>query len=574
MIIPSRDPFRHDKIIEIRDACMVSIETRRQLYSRRKKFFMFGSDDMREVRYNRLFSHTDLVSSFLYSPDHATFSLSGGINAPDAIARQSVALGDEWNEQFRDSGLAYSYGVALTWSLIFDSMFLKIGWNDARDQLAGRMLQPASFGVYDETEPDLDAQEAFVHVYRLPYDNAVLRLYRAGLKDRVKDIGVSVGTPIDDLPPVLKQLIISSTGGQNLTGNIMGQAPLDVMPMVRYEAQSDIPTVEFQELWVWDDITEDYCIFTLCDPDILLSDSRDTINALRDAKGGEKVHGVSESNTFLDQEHPFVPIIPYQLPDYFWGEAHSERLIPLQQWTTERLDQIAEILEQQVDPAKVFSGFMGLGDEKAGALGGPGTWVMDALPSAKVEKLDPKMPEDLFSEVKEIGAIFLEASGLTETVTGQGAKNVRGASQAKQLATTGSGRIKKVAINLEPSLVQCGDLGLKLFQRNSDEELIDAKGEKFLPAQYAADKWSLRIAGHSHSPLFMDESRELAQVLLKSQAIDREMFVRLLNPPQRDTIITQLRQRVLAEQQMAALHPEGIKPPGGKARQKGAHDGP
>jgi hypothetical protein len=574
MIIPSRDPFRQDKIIEIRDACMVSIETRRQLYSRRRKFFMFGTDDNREVRYNRLFSHTDLVSSFLYSPDHATFSLSGGINAPPEIASQSVALGDEWNEQFRDSGLAYTYGIALTWALIFDSMFLKLGWNDARDQLAGRMLQPAAFGVYDETEPDLDAQEAFVHVYRLPYDNAVLRLYRAGLKDRVKDIGVSVGTPVEDLPPVLKQLIISSTGGQNLSGSIMGQAPLDVQPMVRYEAVSDIPTVEFQELWVWDDITEDYAIFTLCEPDIVLSDSRDTIESLRKNPGGKEIKGLSASNTFLDQEHPFVPIIPYQLPDYFWGEAHSERLIPLQNWTTERLDQIAEILEMQVDPAKVFSGFMGLSDEKAGAMGGPGSWVMDALPSAKVEPLRPEMPEDLFAEVKEIGAIFLEASGLTETVTGQGSKNVRGGGHARQLATTGSGRIRKVAINLEPSLVQCGDLGLKLFMRNSEEPLTDGTGEHFLPAQYAADKWSLRVPGHSHSPLFMDESRDLAQLLLKAQSIDREMFVRLLNPPQRDTIITQLRQRVVAEQRAAALHPEGVKPPGGKARAKGAHDGP
>jgi len=575
MIIPRKDPFRQDKIIEIRDACAVSIEDRRSLYARRRKFFMFGTDDYREVRYNRLFSHLDLVSSFLYSPDHATYSLSGGINETPMVGAQSQALGDDWNQVFRDCGLAYSYGTALTWALVFDSMFLKVGWNDARDQLAGRMLQPHAFGVYDEQETDLDAQEAFLPVFRLPYDQAVLRLYRAGRKDDVKRLGITEGADVEDLPPVLKQLIISQTGGQNISGNIMGQAPLDVQPLVRYEAKSDIPTVEFQELWIWDDINEDYCIFTIAAPDIMLSDSRDTIEALRQARGGSKIDDeVSDSNLFLPQEHPFIPVIPYPIPDYFWGEAHSERLIPLQNWTTERLEQIAELLEKQVDPAKVFSGFMGLSDEKAGALGGPESWVLDALPGAKVETLDPKMPEDLFREFTEIGAIFLEASGLTETVVGKGEKNVRGGGHSKQLATTGSGRIKKVAVNLEPGLVQLGDLGLKLHMRNSTEEIQLPDGSKFLPAQYAPDKWNLRIAGHSHSPLFADESRELAALLLKARAIDREMFVRLINPPQRDTIITQLRQRVVAEQKQAALNPPAPKPGGGKARTKGEANGP
>jgi hypothetical protein len=490
------------------------------------------------------------------------------------VVDQALAIQDDWNQRFRDSGLAYTYGIAMTWALVFDSMFMKIGWNDERDKLTGRMIVPHAFGVYDETETDLDAQEAFSHSYRLPYDNAVLRLYRAGRKEDVPRIGVKQGTPIDDLPPVLKQLIISQTGGQNLSGNIMGQAPLDVQPSVRYEAKSDIPTVEFQELWIWDDVHEDYTVFTIAEPDIILSDSREVIGALKKAKGGDKITGLSESNPFLVQEHPFVPIIPYPLTDYFWGEAHAERLIPLQVWSCERLDQIGEILERQVDPAKVFSGFMGLSDEKAGALGGPNSWVMDALPGAKVEELAPKMPEDLFAEFSAIGAIFLEASGLTETVIGKGEKNVRGGGHSKQLALTGSGRIRKVAIGLEPGLVQMGDLGVKLTQRNSDEPLLLPEGKSFLPAQFAADNWNMRIAGHSHSPLFVDESRELAATMLKAQAIDREMFVRLLNPPQRDTIIASLRERAKAEAAQRALNPAGAKPAGGKARPKGEAHGP
>ena len=389
--------------------------------------------------------------------------------------------------------------------------------------------------------------------------------YRAGLRDRVPELGVAQGAPIDDLPPVLKQLLITQTGGQNLSGNLMGQAPLDIQPVILYEPKSNIPTVEFTELWVWDDINEDYCTFVIADPDILVTDSRETIKKRR-ANGGNG-HNVNDeyaqsaSNEFIRGEYPFVPIQPWPLPDYAYGEAHSERLIPLQNWTSERLDQIAEILESQVDPSKVFSGFMGLSDEKAAAFGGPGSWVLDALPGAKVDKQLPQMPEDLFAEFKEIGAIFLEASGLTETITGQGAAHVRGKGQAKQAAVAGSARIKKIAVGLEPSLVQLGDIGLKLFMKESEDELLLPENTgKFYPAQFAAEDWNLRIAGHSHSPLFADDARELAALLLKAAAIDREMFVRLLSPPQEDTIIAALRERVKAEQALAARNPEALKP--------------
>lgn len=567
MIIPSTGSFRLDKILEVRDACLESINERRELYAKRRKYFMFGSDDYRQVRYNRLFAHTDLVASFLYSADHAKYSLSAGRNAAPEVVQQAVALQDEWNQQFRDSGLAYTYAIALLWSLVYDSMYIKMGWNAERKRLFGKILMPNAFGVYDEMEPELDNQEAFCHSYRLPWDRAVLMFYRAGLKDRIDELGVSQGAPIDDLPPVLKQLLITQTGGQNLSGNLMGQAPLDIQPVILYEPKSNIPTVAFQELWVWDDINEDYATFVIGDPDILVTDSRETIKK-RTGNGhaaSDDDNAQSRSNEFLAGEYPFVPITPYQLPDYAYGESHCERLIPLQNWTTERLDQIAEVLESQVDPSKVFSGFMGLSDEKAASFGGPGSWVLDALPGAKVDKQVPQMPEDLFAEFKEIGAIFLEASGLTETITGQGGPKGKGA--AKQAAVAGSARIKKVAVGLEPSLIQAGDIGLKLFMKESTEEINLPDGKKFLPSQFASEDWNLRIAGHSHSPLFADEARELAALLLKAQSIDREMFVRLLSPPQEDTIISALRERLKAEQALAARNPEAFaKMQGGRGK--------
>jgi hypothetical protein len=313
---------------------------------------------------------------------------------------------------------------------------------------------------------------------------------------------------------------------------------------------------------------------TIAQPDIILTDSRETIAALGKASYQGPDDWSTQSNPLmLAGEHPYVPFCPFTLPNFFWGEAHCDRLIPLQRWTNERLDQISEVLELQVDPPKTFSGFMGLNDEKAGAFGGPGTWVLDQLPNAQVDFKRPEMPQDLFTEFKEIGAIFLEASGLTETVTGKGEQGVRGGGHAKQLAATGSSRIRKIAVNMEQPLVKVGDLALKLLQRNSTEALTVKDGQSFYPKQFASEHWNLRISGHSHSPLFANESRELAALLLKAKAIDREMFIRMLNPPGADAMVTQVRKIMQADAQAAqaqAAAKSGKQPGGGMRQSKAA----
>jgi hypothetical protein len=576
MIIPfSNKVFRDRKVLEVRDCCSSSRGDRRALYDLRRRFFLYGTDNNRteQVKFNRLQAHLDLVASFLYAADYAKYELSVGQNQGPILETQTEAMQDHWNDTFRDSGLAYMASDAMLWSLILEQSIIKIGWSNERKQLYGRLIDPAQFGVFDESETDLDNQEAFVHRYRVPWDNAVVRLLRAGKKDEIKKLGTTVGTERNEYPPVFQALMISATGGTNITGNIAGMAPATFTPVPTYEPKSDIVTVEFQEVWMWDDVHDDYVVVTIAEPDIILSDSREMFRAMEKATGDVPLRPEWSTVTnplMLPQEHPFVPFCPFQLPGYYWGEAHCDRLIPLQRWTNERLDQISEILEMQVDPPKTFSGFMGLNDEKAGAFGGPGTWVLDQLPNAKVEPMRPEMPQDLFTEFKEIGAIFLEASGLTETVTGKGESGVRGGGHAKQLAATGSSRIRKIAVNMEQPLVKMGDLGMKLTQRNSTELLKVKSGEKFLPALYAADNWNMRISGHSHSPLFANESRELAAVLLKSKSIDREQFIRMLNPPGADHMITDVRKMMKADAEAAAQAKAQGKPPGGGMRQSKA----
>lgn len=568
MIIPKGGKDRDKQLKFIIDVCSQSRNDRMALYARRRNYFLYGSNQGAGTLHNRLYAHLDLVSSFLYTPDHAKYAIAPPEHSDDALVEQLIALGDYWNDTFRDSELAYQYSDALTWATVYDTMYIKMGWNNATKELYGEIVPPYAMGMWNETKPGIDNQQAFVHSYVLDYDEAVQRLYRAGLASEIKRMEVNFGRDEEDMPPVLHNLLLGGPFGPSITDPLTGVVNSAAEPTPTYRAQTDVPLVKWHEVTVWDDQFEDYAQFTVATPDMVISDSRETIAALKNAKRGVSQELPSESNIFLPGDHPFIEIQPYQIYDYAWGLAHIEKLIPLQQWSDKRMGEIQTLLARQVDPAKVFSGFSGLLDEKAAALGGPGTWVMDQIPGAKVDELKPEIPEDCFAELKEIGAIFLEASGLTETLQGRGEQGVRGRGHAKQLQGTGSGRIRKVAVGLERSLSKLGDIGLRLLMRNSEDKLLTEKKQAFVPAQVGGE-YKIRIAGHSHSPLFRDETKDDAIVMLKAQAIDQEALIDILNPANALELKYKLRKRIKAKAEQAkAMMAAGINPDEGKGKPK------
>src|SRR5258708_37631838 len=127
----------------------------------------------------------------------------------------------------------------------------------------------------------------------------------------------------------------------------------------------------------------------------------------------------------------------------------------------------------------------------------------------------------------------------------------------------------------ETTIVRLVDGGYRLTDKNDDEErTIDTETGPlpFALAQVLGDtKHSMRVAGHSHSPLFVAESRELAAMLYKAQAIDREWLVGMLNPTRRDNLIHAVRKRMKTAAPQAKLNPP---PPPQPPRASGAHESP
>lgn len=543
MKIPASWAAKEELVQYVIDACMASQQDRASLYERRRRFFLFGQNAELKVKFNRLKSHMKLVSSFLFSPDGLVYNIAPPKNANEQSIQQFLALQDDFNEDMHDSGLGDVFADAVLWSLNFDTMIIKQGWNDIKGHGFGKLVNPEDFGVWREDDPDFESQPAMNHTFTLDYDEACERLKRAGKADKIPSLQMTDIPGESGLPSPLTNIIISAVNGTGVSETIMGNANPDYEETPTFRARLVPPMVKFHETWIWDTDAEDYRIFHSLDGPVLLSDSAETIEALK-AKSNGKVKYNSTTNWFLEKHNPFTVVTPFPLYNYFWGDAHMEDIIPLQLWSEERLTEIGEILNAQVDPLRTSHGMTGILDEKMDL--DYGAYIADDNPGSKMEEHRPPMPEDLFREFNEIGGLMMEASGLTEVVSGKGSGGARGGQQQKQMQITGGGQIRKVAIGLEAPLVRMGDIALRLKMKNDDSQIKLPDGSEFIAAQ-VSDNFSLRVDGHSHSPLFTLESRELAAMLFKSQAIDREWLIRMTNPTQKQNLLHSLEKRIKGE---------------------------
>jgi hypothetical protein len=305
----------------------------------------------------------------------------------------------------------------------------------------------------------------------------------------------------------------------------------------RYKARVAEDTVKMYELWVWNDETQDYQVVTMADPDIFIYD-----------RPGASV--------FLKGELPFIQICPNPQFDYFWGQSEVARLNLLQAIRNNRMTEILDLLSKQVSPPKVFSGFMGITDEKAFAFDRPGSFVSSDMPNAKVDSIAPEMPATLFEVIHEIDAMFAEASGISSVLSGRGEQGVRSAGHASQLARLGSSRAKKRALIVEDSLEKVATLYLKLMQAYDNTHFTDEEGNKFIAEQFTKD-YVVKVDAHSNSPIFTEDMRQLAFNLFKAQAIDKESLLDLLEPPMKQLLIDKLKKREKMQAQQPQQKPEG-----------------
>jgi len=541
MRIPKPASERESFYLEIIQKCMVSRDERGPDYASLRSFYLFGCgpEDAPAI-FNKIYPHLDQLTSFLYSAETTRFSINLGASVPEQEHRKIPVLTQALNDEWLNSNCDQVFSSAITWSLVYNSTFIKLIYNNG---IHPYMVEPGAMGVLREDSPYLDRQEAMVQTYYITKSELMSRLYSHPKREQILDrITSSYNPPITDTPNGVDRIVLSSSDP-----TMMGNVNMGLDGYNRYKAQVSEDTVEMKELWLWNDETMDYQVVTMASPDIVIYD-----------RPGESV--------FLKGELPFIQICPNPQYDYFWGQSECQRLIYLQQMRNNRMTEILDLLSKQVAPPTALMGFSGILDEKNFALNRAGGLLSTDMPNAKVEKLAPTIPSDLYESLNQIDRMFEEVSGIGNVLQGKGESGVRSAGHASQLARLGSSRAKKRALIVEDALEKVSTLYLKLMQAYDDTHFKDTEKVPFVAEQFTKD-YTVKVDAHSNSPIFTEDLRQLAFNLFKAQAIDKESLLDLLEPPMKQELKDRLKrmeekQSMMAAQQAAQPKPEkgGGKP--------------
>jgi len=539
MRIPTGED-REDFYLDIIQKCMVSREERRGDYTTLRSFYLFGNDPESPPAYfNKIHPHLDQLTSFLYSAETTRFSIALGASVNTAEQRKSPALTQALNDEWLNSNADQVFSTALTWSLVYNTTFIKLVYKNG---IHPYMIEPSAIGVLREDTPYTDRQEALVQTYYITKSELYARLYSHPKRDSIVS-RVTTGTKVSesDIPDAVNRIVMSQTNP-----TIYGNVNMDLYGMNRYKSKVAEDTVEMTELWVWNDDTEDYQVVTMAAPDVIIYD-----------RPGASV--------FLKGECPFIQICPNPLYDYYWGASECQQLILLQQLRNTRMTEVLDLLSKQVSPPTAFSGFSGITDEKYFAMQRAGSMIATDMPGAKVDRLAPEMPPDLFEVIHEIDAMFSEVSGISNVLSGKGEAGVRSTGHASQLARLGSSRAKKRALIVEDSLEKVATLYLKMMQAYDDTHFRDTDDVPFIAEQFSKD-FVVKVDAHSNSPIFTEDLKQLAFNLFKAQAIDKETLIDLVEPPMKQLIKDKLkkREKQQASQPQAAPEAKPKKEPKGE----------
>jgi hypothetical protein len=530
MKIPSELAEKWAFYNDLSDKCVRTQKDRTVFYNRMRNFYLYGYDGSSAVpcKFNKIYPHLDSITSFLYSQETTRFATQLGVSVSHLEYAKVGPINQGLNDEWHNSEADIVYGTALIWALVYGSTFVKPRWKV--NGIESYVVDPHNFGVLREDSSMLSSQEAFTHDYYITMSQLRDELEAAGPHPRRESILSQVAaipkTTTTSIPAI--ERIITSAASPVVIGN----APVEnlIALTMQYSPKVAEPLVRMRELYVFDSSISDYRVVTLADPYVLIYD--------RPLEG-----------MFLKNDPPFIQVCPLPTSDYFYGLSEVERLASLQELLNQRWNDLTHMMALQAHPPKSFTGFQGISDEIGKAFDVPDGSVVEANPGAKVESFAPKIPEDLFADVKYIESMFEDTSGINNVMSGKGEAGVRSSGHASQLARLGSSRVKKRAMIIEDSLEQLATMYLKLKRKYDPRRYKevpaadDTKAQQFTASQFT-DDFMVKVDGHSNSPIFVEDQTQIAFELLKVGAITKERLLQLITVPMRDQLIQDLKEKI------------------------------
>lgn len=542
-----------ERLLEVAYRCAATRVRRQGAYGWYRMWYERGTEFAgAPARYNKLESFVDLLTSYLYAPDSARFSMWLPPRHRAQWLDFAAVARDEFAGVWRDTGADVVFGNIVEWSQIYGGALAKV-LPDPLGTPRVCYVYPGDFGVLREEVASIDDQMAFCHWYWLSVPEVDLlcrgHKYEADIRKWARDSAI-VGPANRQFPPMVQQMIV-----QNMASN----QPSGLFTMAGLEyPETQEPLVEFCELWERVPFSYkregrhttfmDYWVTTLCNQYEIMG-RRNPVLPWQPSYIASALPG----------ENPFVMVSASQRLDFFWGRSVLPKLLQLQNWRETRMNQIDQVFALQADPPRWGSG-MGLTDEKILNLRKPGSVTSSQMPNAKIESIKIEMPDDPWAIIQHLDDMFSDAGGIPPILAGEQQAGMRAGNQVGAVANISVGRLRRRALYIEDAAEVTATKMWHLMQRHDDATYTTPKGQSFLLSQLPPEA-RMRVDAHSASPVYAEQVIQKATMGIQAKALTLPDYIRLLDLPDSEALVERARdlQEAQAENAKAMLQIEMMK---------------
>ena len=512
---------------------MASAVERGDFYHKMRHGFRYGSRDVSQGRHNKIKPIVKQLASFLYAPETVTFWPHFPADELDQLDK-AEALSELMNDAWDDTGINLDAYSAVEESLICGSSFVSLlpeRMTDGGVALVARLIPPECVGVRREDVNDMALQPAVCFETFVTRDEIEPRLQYLpkNLRQKVMLSLESQTLGHTETDRVFVANYSGPTSGNNVE---MGLVMSRLGGGYHYNPYMADSLYKVTNCFIYDDDLGDWNWF--------LVSGEYVINDLPLRKIG--VPGII----------PLCLIQADRIPGYFYGYSQVDGLGLLQDWHSKRLVQMDDLWDKILAPPKVGYGLGQMREAKVGALNRARSFTSVPNPAAKIEELKPELPEIALTMLELMDGMFLEAAELQDTQFGKTQPGMRTRDMQQTAMRVSASPTKIKAMVVEKCLQNLATLVLRYKQRydpglypiySDDGQFTNSF---FRPAE-VSDHVTMKVDGHSSSPLFMDDKAKMGEMLMKAGAMDGETLIQFTHPPQTELLLRRQKRRNQAQ---------------------------
>jgi hypothetical protein len=513
------------------EMCRISVGMRASYCRLMNAIAETGRYDGTKALINMLTTHLNRTTSHLFSPVELKFSIDFERTYPKNYLQRAAVVAKILTRSWERSNIDHVFALGVFQALKYGACLLKqwvqVEGPDQTPHYYKKLVMPWQFGVYNESENEIDRQPAMVETTTMTLPEVWRRIYHLpGAKklfERVRGHAMR-GQAMSDPQSYFHQVLSTSalqTGVSGATRPLPGGiVQLNNDPNYAIMGpQVGADVVNVHELWIQDD--EDYTTIIMIEPDIII------------APFGRKMN-----LTGVDGLQPYTLIQPNEVANWFWGRSELVDLIEPQALLSTWCDDAKRLFGLQVDKILAFTGDNGIDDEKYGQFRGAG--FVNLAQGSDVKDLTPKIPSEMMPMIKFVIEQINWLSGFPDIMQGKGEPGVRADSHANTLMKTASPYLRDRALLVERQVATAADKtlslkeakdGSKYWTDGSTIAMMDQTG--FLLTDLPED-WRVSVDSHSSSPIFSDENTQLIMAGLKSGIVTSEYVMDNLPFPNKE----------------------------------------